>query len=498
MARIAVGGFHHETNTFAPTRAETEDFETPDAWPGLTEGAALFDVFRGLNIPISGFIDAAQAAGHELVPLLWCSAGPSAQVRRDAYERVVGMILDRLKAAGPVDAVYLCLHGAMVADHLDDGEGELLKRIRAAVGAKTPIVASLDFHANVTDTMVRNADAFASYRSYPHLDMAETGARVAALLDRRLKAKSWSMVHRKVPFLIPLTFQCTLIEPAKSLYAGLAARETGGVASVSFTAGFPLADIPECGPAVIACGEDAAAVAKAADALARAVEQKESEFAGKLWQPAEAVAHAIAQAKTARKPIVLADTQDNPGAGANSDTVGVLEALVRQGAEGAVFGLLYDPAAADAAHKAGVGGKLECGIGAVSRMTGHAPFQGAFTVEALSDGSFEATGPFYAGNRLQLGRMAVLKTSGVLVVVSSRKQQLADQAMLSHLGIDPARQKIIALKSSVHFRADFELIAEEVLVVEAPGPNIADPQKLPYKHLRPGLRLGPLGPAFGG
>jgi microcystin degradation protein MlrC len=306
------------------------------------------------------------------------------------------------------------------------------------------------------------------------------------------------MVHRKIPFLIPLTFQCTLIEPAKSLYAGLAAREQNGVASVSFTSGFPLADIPECGPAVIACGEDAAAVTKAADDLARAVEAEESAFATKLWLPAEAVAHAIAAARTARRPIVLADTQDNPGAGANSDTVGVLAELARQGAEGAVFGLLYDPAAAEAAHRAGIGATLDRGIGAVSRMKGHAPFKAAFAVEALSDGTFEATGPFYAGNRLQLGKMAVLRIGGVRIVVSSRKQQLADQAMLSHLGIDPSQQKIIALKSSVHFRADFEPIAEEVLVVEAPGPNIADPKKLPYRHLRKGLRLGPLGPAFAG
>src|SRR5690606_13474343 len=204
---------------------------------------------------------------------------------------------------------------------------------------------------------------------------------------------------------------------------------------------------------------------------------KEGDFAGRLWPPAEAVAHAIARAATARKPIVLADTQDNPGAGANSDTVGLLEELARQGARDAVFGLLYDPEAAAAAHAAGMGARIERGIGAVSGMAGHAPFHGAFTVEALSDGTFAATGPFYAGNTLQLGPMAVLRLDGVRIVVSSRKQQLADQAMLRHLGIEPARQKIIALKSSVHFRADFEPITEEVLVVEAPGPNTADPTK---------------------
>jgi microcystin degradation protein MlrC len=196
--------------------------------------------------------------------------------------------------------------------------------------------------------------------------------------------------------------------------------------------------------------------------------------------------------------VILADTQDNPGAGTNAETMGMFEALLRHRAEGAVFGLVADPEAAAEAHQAGEGASLDMAIGNKTPVPGFAPFRGRFTVERLGSGSFTATGPFYRGSRMQLGPMALLSSAGVRLIVASRKQQAADQSMFRHLGIEPADQKILVLKSSVHFRADFQPIAEEVLVVAAPGGNPADHRQLPYKHLRPGLRLMPLGPAFGG
>jgi microcystin degradation protein MlrC len=157
---------------------------------------------------------------------------------------------------------------------------------------------------------------------------------------------------------------------------------------------------------------------------------------------------------------------------------------------------LYDPEAAAAAHAAGVGAELRLPLGAGSGLAGHRPLEETYRVDALGDGSFTASGPFYRGARMQLGRMALLALGGVRIVVGSRKIQAADQEIFRHLGIEPAAQKILALKSSVHFRADFEPIAEEVLVVLAPGPNPADFRDLPYRKLRPGVRLMPMGPAF--
>lgn len=495
MARIAIGGFQHETNTFAPSKARYEDFLRPGAWPGLTRGADLFEAVAGINLPIAGFIEAARALGHELLPLLWANATPSANVTGEAYERIAAMLLSDLAEKLPLDAVYLDLHGAMVTEHLEDGEGELLARVRALVGPRIPVVASLDLHANVTERMVAEASALVAYRTYPHLDMAETGGRAAKILDGLLKrGKPLDKAFRKLPYLIPLTFQSTMVEPAKGLYALAAELERGQVASVSFATGFPLADIRECGPAVFAYASSPNAAERAADRLAAECLLRETDFGGALWEPDAAVQHAMAS--RAEGPVVLADTQDNPGGGGDSDTIGLLAALVRNGAQNATLGILCDPAAASAAHKAGIGARLRLKVGGRSNLPGHGPFEGEFRVAALGDGNFTATGPFYKGARMKLGPMARLSIGGVELVVASRKQQAADQEIFRHLGIEPARMKIVALKSSVHFRADFQPIAAEVLVVEAPGPVIADPAKLPFQRLRPGVRITPGGPAF--
>jgi microcystin degradation protein MlrC len=497
MARIAVGGFQHETNTFAPTKARYEDFVAPSGWPGLTRGPGLFDAVAGINIPIAGFVEAARAQGHELLPLAWSSATPSAHVTGEAYERIAAMLIADLADKLPVDAVYLDLHGAMVTEHLEDGEGELLARVRALVGPAVPVVASLDLHANVTEQMVAQSSALVAYRTYPHIDMAETGARAAAILDGMLKRGApLYKAFRKLPYLIPITFQCTLIEPAKSLYALSAELERGQVASVSFATGFPLADIRECGPAIFAYATSQSGADRAADRLAGECLARETDFAGALWEPDAAVRHAMATAATAGKPVVLADTQDNPGAGGDSDTIGVLQALLRNQAEDAALAILYDPQAAAAAHKAGVGAKVRFALGGRSNLPGHGPLEGEFTVAALGDGNFTGTGPFYKGARMQLGPMARLQAGGVHVVVASRKLQAADREIFRHVGVEPSDMKILALKSSVHFRADFQPIAEEILVVEAPGPAIADPAKLPFRLLRSGVRITPGGAVF--
>lgn len=494
MARIAIGGFQHETNTFAPVKATYRDFEQADGWPGLTRGDDIFETFGGINLPIAGFIDRATAAGHELVPLLWCSASPSAHVERDAYERIAGELIDLIRHAGKLDGIYLDLHGAMVTEHLEDGEGELLERLRKAVGPDLPIVVSLDLHANITERMLRHASALVVCRTYPHVDLAESGEWSAEMLNRLIARGPLKKAMRRTDFLVPLTWQCTLIEPAMGLYTQVAeAESTGRVAGASFAFGFPPADIAECGPAVVTYAETQEAADRAADDLIAAVKAAEAGFAGKVWKPDEAVGYAKTKGNSASLPLIFADTQDNPGAGGNSDCVGLLESLVKNRAEGAIFANLYDPKTAEIAHQAGEGAEITLGIGAWSGMPGHTPFKGTFKVERLGDGNFAATGPFYRGNRMQLGKMALLSIGGVKIVVVSRKQQAADQAMLRHLGIEPKEQKILALKSSVHFRADFQPIASEILIVAAPGANPVDNRDLPYKHLRKGLRLMPLG-----
>ncbi len=201
-------------------------------------------------------------------------------------------------------------------------------------------------------------------------------------------------------------------------------------------------------------------------------------------------------ARHSDKPVVLADAQDNPGGGANSDTTGLLRALIEGRSEGAVLANLYDPAAAEAAHAAGEGAEVALALGGHSGVPGDAPYEGTFKVLRLGDGQCTGTGPFYKGAHMKLGPTALLEKDGVKVAVASAKVQLADQAMLRHLGIEPAAQKILALKSSVHFRADFQPLSEAVLVVVSPGPVVLDNRELAFRNLRPGLRIMPCGPVF--
>jgi microcystin degradation protein MlrC len=488
--RIAVGGFQHETNTFAPVKASYADFEAPDAWPGLARGPALIDAVRGVNLPAAGFIDEARARGHTIAPLTWCSATPSAQVTRDAYERIAAMLLADLAAMSHLDAVYLDLHGAMVAEHIDDADGELLRRVRALVGPLMPLVASLDFHANVSPLMVSQASALIAYRTYPHTDMSSTGARaLRAVYD--LRGGPLHRRLRQLPFLIPLTAQCTLIDPLASIVQRAQALERDGVAVMNFTPGFPAADVAECGPAVFAYGADPTQVAASVNELTAMIEARESQFALDVHTIASAMRELARAPHSERRPIILADTQDNPGGGGTADGTSLLKALIAQHTQRALAGVLCDPLAAARAHQAGVGAEVDLALGAATRAFGETPIAGRFRVMALGDGRFTAAGPFYAGSRMDLGLMALLRIDDVHIVVASRKQQAADQSMFRCMGVEPHDYAVLALKSSVHFRADFGPIASRILVVTAPGANVSDPAQLPFTRLRQGMRLTP-------
>src|SRR5213076_3479443 len=308
-----------------------------------------------------------ETEGWELVPTISCAASPSAHVTRDAYERIAKVMVEGIAAAGRLDAVYLDLHGAMVADHLDDGEGEILARVRRVLGKDLPLVVSLDLHANVTPEMVEHADALIAYRTYPHIDMADTGRACARHLALILKTKArFAKAFRQLPFLIPISWQCTNDQPTRGIYEKLAALESDAVPTLSFAPGFPAADFRDCGPSVFAYGKTQGDADRAADAIVKLIESHEDDFDGKIWSPDDGVRHAMELAKGASKPIIIADTQDNPGAGGDSDTTGMLRALVRNNASKAAIGVIYDPQSAKTAHAAGVGATVTIALGGKS------------------------------------------------------------------------------------------------------------------------------------
>src|SRR3984957_16594940 len=497
MTRIAIGGFLHETNTFAPTKAVYDDFVHGGGWPSMAVGTDVLEVMRNINVGLAGFVAAAEAQGWELAPTISAAASPSAHVTRDAYERIVTDMIERIRAAGPLDAGYLDPHGAMVSEHFDDGEGEVLRRVREVIGRDLPLVASLDLHANVTPEMMEHADALIAYRSYPHVDMADTGRAAARHLALLLgTTQKFAKAFRQLPFLIPISWQCTNDQPAKGIYQKLAEMQSEAVPTLSFAPGFPAADFCHCGPSVFAYGRTQADADAAADKLAALIESHEDDFDGRIYSPDEGVRLAMELAKTAKKPIVIADTQDNPGAGGDSDTTGMLRALVRNKAQRAAIGAICDPASAKAAHAAGVGSTVTLALGGKSGISGDAPYKETFVVEKLSDGQFVAPGPYYGGRDMDMGPSACLRIGDVRVVVGSYKAQLADQSMYRYVGIEPTEQSIIVNKSSVHFRADFEPIAEKLLICAAPGAMPADTAALPWTRLRPGIRVKPNGTPF--
>lgn len=495
---ILVAGFQHETNTFAPSKAGYDNFVRGEGFPAMVRGEAML-ALRQVNIPAGGFINAIQAQGHSVHTVIWAGASPSAHVTRDAYERIAGEILDAART-GQYDAVYLDLHGAMVTEHLDDGEGELLARMRQIVGPDVPVVASLDLHANVTAQMLQSADALVAFRTYPHVDMADTGEHAARLLLARIAAgASWTRNERRLPFLIPINGMCTMLQPSQGVYGALAQLEqTPGVTSISFAPGFPAADFPECGPVVWAYGTDPAAVEAVTETLYRQVLELEPQWSPDFLEPDAAVRRAQALAAGASRPVVIADTQDNPGAGGDANTTGMLRALVDANAQNAALGLFYDPDAVRAATAAGIGSTVTLKLGGQSGVPGDSAFTGDFVVETLSPGKLRFDGPMMHGMDVDLGAVAGLRIGGVRVVVSASKAQMLDRNLFRVGGVQPEEMGILVVKSSVHFRADFQPIAHEVLVAKAPGPMQADPADLPWTRLQPGIRVRPQGRSFTG
>ncbi|MEM6741001.1 MAG: M81 family metallopeptidase [Pseudomonadota bacterium] len=466
--RIAIAGFQHETNSFAPFLTDFADFEMADSWPGLLRGDAVIAKTRGLNLPIAGFAEAAATGGATLIPLLWCAAEPGGPVRQAAFDAIAEEILVGIRRAGALDGLYLDLHGAMITEQHRDGEGALLARLRTALGPDLPLVLSLDLHANVSERMVALSDAITVFRTYPHLDMAETGARAWTQLARCLREGRPAKARRKARFLVPAHAQHTEAEPARGLYRAL--PDTAEV-SVDMALGFTAGDTPDRFPAILAYGRNQMAADAAAEAALARLDAARGVFDGRLLSADAAVAKAMA-AREAR-PVVLADVQDNPGAGASSDTTGLLRALVASGAERALLGLVHDPALAAQAHSLGCGATFDGALGGRSGVLGDAPFCARFRVEALHDGRICYTGAMYRGGVGTLGPSCALSLpasrADLRVVVTSVRNQCLDLAHFTAFGLDPAAAWIVGVKSTAHFRAAFAPIAGRVIAVAAPG-----------------------------
>jgi microcystin degradation protein MlrC len=491
--RIACGGFMHETNTFVVTPTPWEKFNEDSAWPGFKRGDAVLTAFRPYNIAMTGFMRVAEAAGHVMLPLSWSFAQPSGPVADTVFERASAYLIADIADTKP-DAVFIELHGAMTTETIQDAEGELLARIRRLVGTSIPILASLDLHANVTQAMVDNATFMSAYRTYPHIDWPETGERVAHWMDRVM---AWghrpARAFRQIPFLIPIASGCSMIEPMKGLYELLEQIEQRTGVHLSLCPGFPAADIYDCGATVIGYGANQANVDAAVDELTQAVIRSEAQFlAHRALPEAVALDTAFTRATRAQRPVIIADTQDNAGAGGLSNTTGFLGALIARKADKTLLALLHEPGIAASAHAAGVGTTIDVVFAANGSGPGEVPLPARVTIMAVSDGKFPGTGPMVRGQPINLGPAAWLRIGGIDIVVGSVRQQPHCTAIVTHLGVDVTAYKVIVLKSSVHFRADWQPYADSIVVGASPGAALDDTGLMPFQNLRPTVRRRPM------
>jgi microcystin degradation protein MlrC len=479
MVRFFVAMLAHETNTFSTIATDRALFEAHD----LRYGGELLEAFRGTGTCLGGMIAAAAGGGVTLVPSLAAAASPAGRVTKAFYTEARDRLLADLRAAGPLDGVLLDLHGAMVVEGLDDGEGDLLAAVRATVG-ELPIAVTLDFHANVTRAMVQHATLLHGYKTYPHVDMEargrEAAARLADVVAGRLRP---TVAYRQPPLLPPIAGQLTTRGPMRRLYdLADAMEQRPGVVSVSVFAGFPLADIHDAGLSVYVVTDADQALADAlADELAAAAWAMRRDFLHTALPVRAAVARALA---LDGRPVVLADIADNTGGGAAGDTTEILRELLRVGARPATVACLWDPGAARACAEAGAGATVTLPVGGKVDPAHGAPVTVTGRVRTLSDGRFVYKGPMLRGVEGRLGLTAVLDVNDLKIVLISHRRQTLDPEMIRAVGIDPLAERLLVVKSSVHYRAAFEPIARAILEVDAPGLSSSSLGRFAFTRVR--------------
>jgi len=479
--RIAVGGISHETSTFAHVPTTLHDFEHG---LGLYRGGDIVTRFRGTNNCTGGFITGADRHGYEILPLLWTFAYPGGLIRRADYDALKSELLNRLLAALPVDGVLLDLHGAMVVEGIDDGDGDVIEAVRGVVGANIPIVATFDLHGNHTQRRVDAANAVVGFDTYPHIDMAERGVEAADLIMRTIRGEVKPvMAFRPLPILWSAACQVTAhppIDEAFRLVHDIERRP--GILSVTLSTGFPWADVPNMGASVIVVADRDANLARtAADEIGDWIWQRRERWHRKPLTVAEAL---DVGERTGRYPIMLADMADNTGGGAAGDSTEVLRTFVERDLPDALLLYLVDPEVARQAHQAGVGKGMHVQLGGKSHPAQGKPVPLDVEIVAISDGQFTYDGPMYAGLTGNLGTSAWLRHRGVNVVIVSARMQPLDQAFARSLGIDCVKMRYIAVKSAAHFRSGFEKIAGSIHNINAQAIHTHDFARLPYRKRR--------------
>ncbi|MDA0746343.1 MAG: M81 family metallopeptidase [bacterium] len=476
--RIALAGIYQESHSFSPALAGINQFRA---------GYLLYDEqiiheLEALNHEVGGALKAS--ADHEIVPLAYASAGASGQpIRKEAYDQISGDILSRLKAALPVDGVFLAMHGAMLAEQHDDATGHLLQAVRETVGPNIPIVSTLDLHANVTRKMVQAANALVGYHTAPHIDQGDTGRRgMELLLNILTQNVQPQMALRQIPMVVPSENGQTTVGPYSEVMAQVKTLEKEpGILAASVYSVQPWLDVPEmgCSAIVVTDGNPERARAEA-DRLALEMWHRRKNFTPNLLPLEKALDLALSGG---RHPFVFSDSADAPSSGAPGDSTVLLKALLdRQVQETALLNIV-DSEAVQHAIRAGVGNPLELTVGASMSSEFYGPVTFQAYVKSITDGTFRNKGPGFHGVEFRMGKTAVLVSGGVHLVVMEQPVIQWDPELYRSQGLDPAQATIVAAKSPAAFRAAYDNLAAEIHVLDVPGVCSPNLRSFPWKRI---------------
>ena len=475
--RAVIAMMEHETNTFSPVPTPLERF-------GVLTGADVVRQMKGTGTGLGAFLDVAEAQGMEMVTPIAGNAAPSGPVQAGAYAAMCDAICDAVSAG--CDVCMLDLHGAMVTETTDDGEGSLLSRLRA-IAPDLPIAVSLDLHANLSDAIVDNCTVLVGYKTYPHVDMYETGAHAARIMVRTLAGEANPVMCWGARPILAQTLRMghddhpmgTLIELARM-------EENNGLLAASVFGGFPLADVHDAGLSVVTVANGNRAAAEAArERLLAAAWRERAEFVFH----AEALSRSVEQAKNLTEgPVILLDHADNSASGGTQDTVAVLREVIEQGLQDVAMFAICDPQAVREMTAAGVGSSVQLALGGKLDMPAIGrpgePLQLSGRVRALTDGDFRITVPMGRGTLMSMGPSAVLDTGSVQVVVISRHTEPYDLGCFRSVGIEPTHKRYLILKSRIHYRAGFRAIAHAELHCNGVGVTSSDNSLFDFRKVR--------------
>lgn len=481
MKTILIAEFRHETNRYSPGVTDMEIYAQRNAVFGEN---AIRERFAGAKNEMTGFMEYfCDKTDYRVVPVLAMNAAPGGVVDQKVWELVKDKLLEAIDREEKVDGLLLCLHGAMVTEAYEDGEGELLEVLRQRVGEGIPIIASLDLHANITEKMVHCADAFFPYDYYPHTDMYEAGLRAATCMHRTLEGDCKPvMAYKKLDLILP--YMPTAQETFASFLArAQAMRCSGKIIDVTICHGFFASDIYEQGLAVIAVTDgDVSLAQEIADDLGAQIFDARKNLRRRFYSAEEAVDTAL---NSDVYPVVLADVADNPGSGGSTDATGLLRTMIEKDVSDAAVAVIYDPETVAQAEAAGVGSTIEVQLGGkvAPEVTG-GPIGCTAYVKAITDGKFRNRDKMCHGLLVNFGKCAVLQVGGIQVIVSSFRTQPWDLEVYRHCGIQPQDMKVLMVKSAAHFRASFGTVAARILDVQTPALAPQNPEMLPLAHSR--------------